>query len=113
MRNILITGASGFIGTYLSSKLLEEKKYNVIKIDRSFGDIANENTWKSFPICETIIHLAGQTFVPNSWANPIKFLNTNVISTILALDYCKKNIQDYEVKTGYKDRKNQNELKTI
>ena len=91
MRSVLVTGASGFIGTHLSSKLLEKKEYNVVRISRSFGDIAEESTWKKFPICGTIIHLAGQTFVPDSWTNPSKFLNTNVISTILALDYCKKN----------------------
>tara|TARA_Y100000590_G_C15739781_1_gene1019842 strand:+ start:1746 stop:2591 length:846 start_codon:yes stop_codon:yes gene_type:complete len=91
MTSILVTGAGGFIGKHLSTKLAEKKKYKIVKIDRSFGDISEEKTWKKFPICKTVIHLAGQTFVPSSWVNPSRFLNTNVISTILALDYCKKN----------------------
>ena len=95
MTSILVTGAAGFLGSHLaeklSTKLAENKKYKIVKIDRSFGDISEEKTWKKFPICKTVIHLAGQTFVPSSWVNPSRFLNTNVISTILALDYCKRN----------------------
>lgn len=91
MKNILVTGASGFIGTHLSSKLSKESKYNIKKIDRSFGDITNTTTWSNFPKCEIVIHLAGKTFVPDSWVNSKSFINTNVIGTAMALDYCKKN----------------------
>ena len=91
MKNILITGARGFIGKHLSSKLSEEKKFNIKEIDRSFGDIISKSTWNKFPKCEIVIHLANKTSVSNSWINPDKFINTNVIGTILALDYCKKN----------------------
>ena len=91
MKNILVTGASGFIGSHLSSKLSKESKYNIKKIDRSFGDITNTTTWSNFPKCEIVIHLAGRTFVPDSWINSKSFINTNVIGTAMALDYCKKN----------------------
>ena len=91
MKNILVTGASGFIGTNLSSKLSKESKYNIIKIDRSFGDITNPITWSKFPKCEIVVHLAGRTFVPDSWIDSKNFININVIGTDLALNYCKKN----------------------
>ena len=91
MKNILVTGANGFIGSHLSSKLSKESKYNIKKIDRSFGDITNTTTWSNFPKCEIVIHLAGRTFVPDSWVNSKSFINTNVIGTAMALDYCKKN----------------------
>ena len=91
MKNILITGARGFIGKHLSSKLSEEKKFNIKEIDRSFGDIISKSTWNKFPKCEIVIHLANKTSVANSWIDPDKFINTNVIGTALALDYCKKN----------------------
>ena len=91
MTSILVTGAGGFIGKHLSSKLLKEKKFNVQEIDRSLGDITSKITWNKFPKCEIVIHLANKTSVSNSWINPDKFINTNVIGTILALDYCKKN----------------------
>ena len=50
MTSILVTGAGGFIGKHLSTKLAEKKKYKIVKIDRSFGDISEEKTWKKFPI---------------------------------------------------------------
>ena len=91
MKNILVTGSSGFIGTHLLSKLSKENKYKIIKMDRSFGDITNTATWNNVPKCEIVIHLAGKTFVPDSWKNPEIFINTNVAGTHLVLNYCRKN----------------------
>ena len=91
MKNILVTGSSGFIGTHLSSRLSKDNKYNIIKMDRSIGDVTSQSTWNNIPKCEIVIHLAGKTFVPDSWQNPENFINTNVVGTTLALDYCKKN----------------------
>ena len=91
MKNILVTGSSGFIGTHLLSKLSKDNKYKIIKMDRSFGDITNTATWNNVPKCEIVIHLAGKTFVPDSWKNPEIFINTNVAGTHLVLNYCRKN----------------------
>ena len=91
MKNILVTGSSGFIGTHLLSKLLKDNKYKIIKMDRSFGDITNTATWSNVPKCGIVIHLAGKTFVPDSWKNPESFINTNVIGTNLVLNYCRQN----------------------
>ena len=91
MKKILVTGSSGFIGTQLLSKLSKDNKYKIIKMDRSFGDITNTATWNNVPKCEIVIHLAGKTFVPDSWKNPEIFINTNVAGTHLVLNYCRKN----------------------
>jgi nucleoside-diphosphate-sugar epimerase len=91
MKNVLVTGSSGFIGAHLSSKLSKEHKYNIVKMDRSFGDITSPTTWNNIPKCEIVIHLAGKTFVPDSWTDPESFINTNVIGTNLVLNYCRKN----------------------
>tara|TARA_Y100000590_G_scaffold209395_1_gene237238 strand:+ start:15922 stop:16770 length:849 start_codon:yes stop_codon:yes gene_type:complete len=91
MKNILITGANGLIGTYLTKRLNEEKDFKINKIDRSFGDISQEKTWKNFPVCDLVIHLAAKILISESRNDPNKFLDTNVNSTVLALDYCKKN----------------------
>ena len=91
MKNILITGADGLIGTYLTKRLDKEKNFKINKIDRSFGDIAQEKTWKNFPVCDVVIHLAAKILISESREDPNKFLDTNVNSTVLALDYCKKN----------------------
>ena len=42
MKNILITGASGLIGTYLTKRLNKEKDFKINKIDRGFRDICGQ-----------------------------------------------------------------------
>ena len=36
MKNILITGASGLIGTYLTKRINKEKDFKINKIDRGW-----------------------------------------------------------------------------
>ena len=89
MSNIVISGSNGFIGKHLVSKLSRNKKYKLIKMDRDLGDISNEKTWKKLPKAKILIHLAAETFVPNSWNNFEEFFETNVLGTFMALEYCK------------------------
>ena len=91
MSNIIISGAEGFIGKNLISKLSKIKKYKLIKMNKSFGNISKEKTWKKLPKAKTLIHLAAKTFVPNSWVNPKEFLEVNVLGTLMALEYCRLN----------------------
>jgi nucleoside-diphosphate-sugar epimerase len=39
---------------------------------------------------EVVVHLAGKTFVPDSWRDPAGFVKCNLLGTIEALNYCKK-----------------------
>tara|TARA_B100000686_G_scaffold351271_1_gene449525 strand:- start:2787 stop:3638 length:852 start_codon:yes stop_codon:yes gene_type:complete len=89
MENVLITGSDGFIGSYLSKALSQSKKYKIKKINRSYGDITKNSTWKKFPSCKAVIHLAGKNFVPQSWNKTKDFFEVNVKGTIQALNYCK------------------------
>ena len=89
MSKILITGSNGFIGKYLISKLTETL-HDVITLNKTNGDIADANTWNSLPSVDIVIHLASKTFVPDSWANPSEFINTNLNGTICCLEYCRK-----------------------
>ena len=38
----------------------------------------------------SVIHLAGRSYVPDSWINSGDFVETNVVGTQRALDYCRK-----------------------
>lgn len=89
MNKILVTGATGFIGKHLVLKLRNEGN-EVIGINSTNGDIAEEATWLNLPSAEVVIHLAASTFVPASWENPETFLKTNLLGTISALNYCKR-----------------------
>lgn len=88
MTTILVTGASGFIGMALTSRLLREG-YNVVEMSSKTGDIADARVWASMPPASVVVHLAGMCFVPDSWSNSPEFLRVNVVGTEQALNYCR------------------------
>jgi len=91
MTTILVTGASGFIGKSLVAKL-RSSGYDVIGIDVSEGDITTESTLIPYLKAKIshVIHLAGKTFVPESWKNPFDFYRVNVMGTVNILEFCRK-----------------------
>jgi nucleoside-diphosphate-sugar epimerase len=90
MSKILVTGANGFVGKILCNTL-KQLNYEVIELHSSAGDIKDSSTWEDLPACDTVIHLAAKTFVPDSWKYPDLFLETNTLGTLRALEYCRKN----------------------
>ncbi len=90
MKNILITGANGFIGKALSHKLIATG-FNVIEFNSSHGDIANFNFENEFSNVEInyIFHLAAKSFVPDSWINPLQYYKTSVLGTGNVLEFCR------------------------
>lgn len=112
MNKVLITGGAGFIGSHIVDKLLDDN-YQVIVIDNlSSGDLKNLQNNKNLnfykldiknddlePLFKTeqpdfVIHLAAQTSVAYSVANPIEDANMNIFGSIKILELCKKyNIQ--------------------
>lgn len=103
MENVLITGITGFVGSYLAELLLkEQKKVKVYGTMRWRSRLENiENIKKHVHLIECdlkdansvnkminevkpdkIFHLAAQSFVPTSWHAPTDTMTTNVISQI-------------------------------
>jgi len=89
LNKILITGANGFIGKKLQEKLLYSN-FNFIPVDYGDGDITDTQTWGKFPKANVLIHLAGKTYVPDSWIRPGVFIKCNHLGTVNALNYCLK-----------------------
>jgi nucleoside-diphosphate-sugar epimerase len=87
-KKILITGSSGFIGTHLK-KVLLSKNYSIAEFNSAQGDIAS--THFNFAGIDYVIHLAGRSFVPDSWKDPEEFRRVNVVGTENVLEFCRKN----------------------
>lgn len=105
---VLITGGTGFIGSHIVEKLLENN-YNIIIIDNlssgSIKNIPNSDTLKFYQLNiekddlelvfqketpDYVIHLAAQTSVNFSISHPYYDANMNVMASIKLLELCKK-----------------------
>jgi nucleoside-diphosphate-sugar epimerase len=87
MKNILVTGADGFIGKKLVLKL-KKIGYNIFEHSVSDGDITTADF--KFDEIDHVFHLAALTFVPASWENPAEFYRVNVLGTENVLEFCRK-----------------------
>jgi nucleoside-diphosphate-sugar epimerase len=91
MQNILVTGAEGFIGRRLV-EALRSAGHSVLELGRVDGDITDPSTLEPFleiPV-DFVFHLAGRTYVPDSWREPASFQHVNVIGAANVLELCRK-----------------------
>ena len=90
--NILVTGSNGFIGHALAEKLRLEG-HTLFAFDIEQGDITEPGALDIFSQqkIDHLFHLAGKTFVPESWENPQLFYQVNVMGTVEVLRFCKEN----------------------
>tara|TARA_B100000767_G_scaffold259105_1_gene268519 strand:- start:992 stop:1837 length:846 start_codon:yes stop_codon:yes gene_type:complete len=89
MKKILVTGSKGFVGRELLFKI-KQKNYELIEIGNSkFTNLCDWEVVKKIPKVDVIIHLAAKSFVPDSFKNPLKFYNNNILSTLNILEKAK------------------------
>ena len=114
MKNILITGAAGFIGANFVEHMVNKYKntYNLIILDKltyagnlhNLDNVKDKITFVQGDICDFefvkeimtkysidgVVHFAAESHVDNSIKNPFIFTHTNVIGTHTLLEAAKQ-----------------------
>ena len=104
---LIVTGGAGFIGAHLVNRLIQEGFAVTVvdnlstgstgnvnpKADFMNGEILNPEFVKRLPSrnIKGLFHLAAQSSGEISFENPYADLQINVGSTLLLLDWCRKN----------------------
>jgi nucleoside-diphosphate-sugar epimerase len=88
MIDVIVTGGTGFIGRHLVTRLHKES-IDVLPTNSKLGDVADQKTWGQLPHADVVVHLAGRTFVPDSWVHSAEYMRVNLLGTVQALEYCR------------------------
>ncbi|CAL0323108.1 unnamed protein product [Lupinus luteus] len=113
-KNILITGAAGFIASHVTTRLIKKyPSYKIIALDKldycsTFKNLQQCTSSKNFKFVkadiasadivnhllmeekiDTIMHFAAQTHVDNSFGNSMEFTYNNIYGTHVLLEGCR------------------------
>jgi nucleoside-diphosphate-sugar epimerase len=90
--NVLVTGGTGFIGSALVNRLTRSG-HKVIALGSRDGTIETVDISEKLQgnKVDHVVHLAGKTYVPDSWNKPEDFYRVNVQGTANVANYCRAN----------------------
>lgn len=88
---VIVSGSNGFLGSHVC-EILEKRGIEVIPLDITNGfDLSLPDAFEKLPKAEHFIHLANLVYVPMSYEQPYLFYRINYMSTLNALEYCRRN----------------------
>lgn len=87
---VAVSGCDGFVGRHVCAQL-EANGHEVIKLDISRGiDLCQNSLVTSIKPMDFFIHLANLVYVPASYENPELYYRVNILTTLNALEICRK-----------------------
>lgn len=87
---IAVSGSDGFVGRIVCTQL-EQKGHHIIGIDLAQGfDLSVPDSIEKIPRVDCFIHLANLVFVPGSYENPALYYRVNYMTTLNALEVCRR-----------------------
>lgn len=90
MKRLLITGATGFIGRNVRPLL--EQVHSIVGVNLSGGvDIAKSGALDHLEgDFDAVLHLAGKSFVPESFEKPAEYYHANVNGALTVAEFCRR-----------------------
>ncbi|MDO7896549.1 GDP-mannose 4,6-dehydratase [Pseudomonas citrulli] len=90
-KRLFVTGLSGFVGRHIKLRLdAPDSAWHVMPVAARY-DLTDSKTleglWPEIP--DAVIHLAGQTFVPEAFRDPARTLQINLLGTLNLLQALK------------------------
>lgn len=87
---IAVAGSEGFVGKQVCCQL-EAGGHEIVKIDITQGfDLSDPTVIETIPQVDGFIHLANLVYVPASYENPALYYRVNYMTTLNALEVCRK-----------------------
>lgn len=87
---IAVAGSDGFLGRNVCSQL-ENNGHDVLKIDLTQGfDLSDPESVKDIPQVDCFVHLANLVYVPGSYETPALYYRVNYMTTLNALEVCRR-----------------------
>lgn len=87
---VAVAGSDGFVGQNVCQQL-KDKGHDVIPIDISSGlDLCDPSIIDKIENLDCFIHLANLVYVPASYKDPARFYRVNYLTTLNALEICRK-----------------------
>jgi GDP-4-dehydro-6-deoxy-D-mannose reductase len=90
-KRLFVTGLSGFVGQHIQSRLASPDSAWELLPAASRFDLTDPDSlvdlWPQMP--DAVIHLAGQTFVPEAFRDPARTLDINLLGTLNLLQALK------------------------